>query len=192
MRRLSLICILTSALGLVAAAAFAQGATPGATATPAVTAAPPAAPPSPSARPHGIRPAPSILPTLRLIDSGMLPTLGFLLTLTEEQKTKAQDLLSKSDEEMKPMIAAQVKAASEYIALLGQTKSNQADLAAAARRVLAADADLMDVRIKSFVAFRGLLTAEQNTRLAQELQQTASRWLPQAPSSPPPAPPVAK
>jgi Spy/CpxP family protein refolding chaperone len=141
-----------------------------------------------------MRPVPSILPTLRLIDSGMLPTLGYLLNLTDDQKTKAQDLLSKTDEELKPKIAAQVKAASDYVALLGNPNSSQADLIAAAQKVLTADSDLMAGRIKAFVAFKALLTPEQNKLLAQELQTTASRWLPQAqtPAGPAAAPAASK
>lgn len=120
----------------------------------------------------------------------MLPTLGFLLNLTDDQKTKAQDLLSKSDEELKPSIAAQVKATSDYVALLGKQDASQADLTAAAQKVLAADSGLMAGRIKAFVAFKALLTPEQNKLLAQELQQTSSKWLPQTnvPAGPAPTP----
>lgn len=180
-----LLCLLVVIVVLCAAcgvATAAQSAAASATAAPAVT-APPMPGPLGSTR-SAVRPVPSILPTLRLIDSGMLPTLGFLLNLTDDQKKKAQDLLAKSDEELKPKIAAQIRAATAYVALLGKPASPQADLVAAAQKVLAADGEVMASRIKAFVAFRGILTPEQNTRLAQELQTTASRWLPQ----PAPAP----
>lgn len=190
MQKLLFVLIVASCLIITAAAgAFAQTVAPNAAATPVVvTAAPLPASPA-SARPHVARPVPSILPTLRLIDSGMLPTLSFLLNLTDDQKTKAEDLLSKADEDRKPKVAAQVKAASEYIALLGKTSSSQADLTAAAQKVLAADNDLMAARIKALVAFRTVLTPEQNARLAKELQETASRWLPQDNAAGPPLAP---
>jgi Spy/CpxP family protein refolding chaperone len=189
---------LASVMVLVVVAAtgvFAQGAATSAAATPPTAEAQPStsAPPS-VARPRTPRPVPSILPTLRLIHSEMLPTLGFLLTLTDDQKTKALDLLNKSDEESKPKVTAQTKAAADYIALLGKENSTLADLTAAAQKVLAADNDLMADRIKAFVAFKGLLTPEQNKRLAQELEQTARRWLPQvaAPAGPTPTPATGK
>lgn len=180
MRAIVIALVMIILLTATGTAVFAQGAAPSAppaapvVATPPTTGIPPA-----MLRPPTMRPVPSILPTLRLIDSGMLPTLSFLLTLTDDQKSKAQDLLAKSDSEMKPKIAAQVKAAADYIALLGKEVSSEAELTAAAQKVLAADNDLMVGRIKAFVAFKALLTPEQNKRLAQELQQTASRWLPQ-------------
>lgn len=177
------ILLLAVTVVLIVAGATCVSAEAGAataTAAPAVT-APPLTGPA-ILRAQVVRPAPSILPTLRLIDSEMLPTLGFLLTLTDDQKSKAQDLLGKSDDELKPKIAAQVKAASDYITLLGKPSASQADLTTAAQKVLAADSDLIAARIKAFVAFKAILTAEQNTRLAQELQQTASKWLPQPPA----------
>lgn len=193
MRGLILTIMAVSLLSVAGGAVFAQTAAPAAPA-PTVSTPPPPAGTSPANRPHGMRPVPSILPTLRLIDSGMLPTLGYLLNLTDDQKTKAQDLLSRTDEELKPKIAAQVKAASDYVALLGNPNSSQADLIAAAQKVLAADSDLMAGRIKAFVAFKALLTPEQNKLLAQELQTTASRWLPQAqaPAGPAAAPAASK
>lgn len=170
---------------------FAQAAAPGAAGTPAIAAVPPA--PPIGTRAQTIRPVPSILPTLRLIDAGMLPTLSFLLTLTEDQKAKALDLLTKVDEERKPKVAVQTKAAADYIALLGKDNSSQADLTAAAQKVLSADNDLMGDRIKAYIAFRALLTPDQSKLLAHELEQTAQRWLPQsAPTGPPPPPATGK
>lgn len=193
MRRLVVMVILIAVLAMIIGSGlFAQASAPAASAAPAAVAAPPASSSVPPAgtKPVGVRPAPSILPTLRLINSEMLPTLGFLLNLTDDQKTKAQDLLSKSDEELKPSIAAQVKATSDYVALLGKQDASQADLTAAAQKVLAADSGLMAGRIKAFVAFKALLTPEQNKLLAQELQQTSSKWLPQTnvPAGPAPTP----
>ncbi len=191
MKTLGFLLMLVVVLTVISGAAFGQGSATSAPTAPAVTAPPPPGPTS-TPRRHTVRPVPSILPTLRLIDAGMLPTLGFLLNLTDEQKAKAQELLARSDEEMKPKIAAQVKAATEYIALLGKPDSSQADLIAAAQKVLAADAEVMAGRIRAFVAFRGILTAEQNARLAQELQTTASRWLPQPQAEAASAPSAAK
>lgn len=184
MKRHAIILILAISLVLGASAvAFAQGSAPSATAVPTVT-APANSAPRPSVRTQGVRPVPSILPTLRLIDAGMLPTLGFLLNMTDDQKAKALDLLNKAEEERKPKVAAQIKAAEEYIALLGRTGSSAGELTAAAQKVMAADNDLMAGRIRTFVAFRALLTPEQNKRLAEELEQSARRWLPQTQAAP--------
>jgi|GEM_PF-1363533 len=196
MRRSLFVFILAVLLVMaVGGGVFAQAAAPDAPATPPDAAAQPSASPPPGvARSRTPRPVPSILPTLRLIDPGMLPTLGFLLTLTDDQKTKALDLLTKADVERKPKVAAQTKAAADYIALLGKENSSLADLTAAAQKVLAVDNELMAARIKAYIGFRGLLTPEQRKRLAQELEKTARRWLPQvaAPVGPTPTPATGK
>lgn len=182
-------------VAMVGTGGVAQAAAPGAPATPPDAAAQPyTATPPDVARSRTPRPVPSILPTLRLIDPGMLPTLGFLLTLTDDQKTKALDLLTKADVERKPKVAAQTKAAADYIALLGKENSSLADLTAAAQKVLAVDNELMAARIKAYIGFRELLTPEQRKRLAQELEKTARRWLPQvaAPVGPTPTPATGK
>jgi Spy/CpxP family protein refolding chaperone len=134
---------------------------------------------------------PSILPTLRLIDAQMAPTLGFVLNLTDDQKTKVLDLLTKSDNDQKPKIEAQAKAAQDYIALLGKSDATQTDLLAAADKVLKAESEIMAVRIGALVALRAILTPEQNKKLSDAVAQPAHRWLPQpgAPPAPPLTPP---
>lgn len=159
----------------------------------------PAAPPSeplsaPSIFPRHeniLRPVPSILPTLRSIDSEMLPLLVFKLNLTDDQKAKAQGLLAKSDDEQKPKIEAQNKAAQEYIALLGKPDAKQADLLAAAQNVFKAEGEIMAVRIGALIALRAMLTPEQNKKLSDALEQPSRRWLrqPDAPPVTPPTPP---
>lgn len=179
------IIIATIALVGAVAASGAVGQASAPPAPPAPAAAQPATPAgtgeAPSLFPRAekvLRPIPSILPTLRLIDSQMVSTLGFVLNLTAEQKGKVQDLLIKSDSEQKPKIEAQVAASEAYVGLLAKPDATAADLTAAADKVLKLDADIMAVRISALAGLKAILTPEQNKKLAESLYVAASRWLP--------------
>lgn len=130
------------------------------------------------------------MPTLRLMDAENVQTLGFVLNLTDDQKTKIQDLLTKSSEEQKPKIEAQIKAMEDYVGLLGKNDAAQADLAAASEKVLKAEGDIMASRIAALIGLRAILNPEQNKKLSDALSESAARWLPPkaAPAETPAAP----
>ena len=182
---LTMIAVLTALVG----AALAQG-------TPAPKpAGPPApAPPgpptdvTPGPRSESPRPAPCILPTLRLINPQMMPTLAAKLNLTDDQKTKVLDLLTKTDKDLKPKIENQIKLAHDYVAVLVNVSATQAELIAAGEKAMKAETDVLTAKIQALFALKGLLTPDQNKLLAGYLDQFAVPWRERPALPAPPAP----
>lgn len=161
--------LVTIALVTVACAAIAQGA-----------AAPPA-PPAGGAPPTGprgemLRPVPCIVPTLRLINPQALAMLSARLNLTEDQKTRIGDMLTKADADIKPKLEAQGKSASEYATLLGDPGVAQAKLTAAAEKTMKAESDVLLARVQTLFALKALLTPEQNKQFSEFLSQSTMPW----------------
>ncbi len=183
MRRPTIALILIAVLIAIAGAALAQAATP-------------ASPEKEPARVERVRPAPCILPTLKIISAQMMPMLGARLNMTEDEKTKVLDLLTKLDNDIKPKIENQIKAARDYIAVLTNPNATQAELAAGGDKAMKAESEVLQARISGLFALKALLTPDQNKLLAELLQQSTRPWQEQAtppgPPPPPPPPPKAK
>jgi len=173
MRKVLLTLALCVALAALVGAAFAQAAPAPTTAAPAV--ASPVTPP-PHFRMEILRPAPCILPTLRLINPQMVQIMSVSLSLTDDQKTKLTALLDSSDKVLKPKIEAQVKAGQDYVAQLTKIGATQAELAAAADKAMKAETDVMMAKIETLFAVRGLLTPDQNEQLSKRLAQYMRPW----------------
>jgi Spy/CpxP family protein refolding chaperone len=177
MTRTAIALILIAVLTALAGAALAQ-------------AAPPDSPEKTTARTDYVRPVPCILPTLKSISLQMMPMLAARLKLTEDEKTKALDLLTKLDNDIKPKIENQNKSARDYTTVLVNPNTTQAELTAAADKVMKAEADVLTARIGGLFALKALLTADQNKQLAEFLDQTTRPWREQSAPPAPPAPPT--
>lgn len=175
MRRLTIAFVLIAVLTAFAAAVLAQTA-------------PSPAPEKGPARPEMVRPVPCILPTLKIISAQMMPLLSARLNLTEDQKGKVLELLTKLDSDLKPKIENQNKAARDYIALLTNPNAAQAELAAAGDKVLKAESEVLKTRIGGLFALRALLTADQNKLLTDYLDNSTKPWRDQSSPPGPPAP----
>lgn len=171
MKKTLLVLALSFALVALAGVVFAQGAPAPAAAAPAAVTQ--ASPPPPTMQPRSDipRPVPCILPTLRLINP-----LSSRLSLTDDQKTKVTDLLSKADADLKSKIESQAKIANDYITVLINTSATQADLTAAAEKAMKAETDVLMQRIQTLFALRALLTPEQNKQLSDYLAQATIPW----------------
>ena len=169
MKKILLVIALSFALVALAGALFAQGAATSAAATVAPP-APPAPPQLPS-RIETLRPVPCILPTLRLISP-----LSGRLNLTEDQRTKVTELLTKADADLKPKIENQIKVAADYVKVLVNTDATQAELVAAANNSMKAETDVLMARIQTLFAMRALLTPDQNKQLSEYLAQATIPW----------------
>lgn len=178
MRRTLVLLVLSVALLAMACAAFAQNAPAPApnSAPPAI--APPLGPgtPPPGQRPGVARTAPCIVPTLRMISPQMMPMLSTRLSLTEDQKTKVLDLLTKLDNDTKPKIEAHTKLAREYAELLIKTDATQADVLAAADKTMKAEGEILSAKIQALFAIKALLTADQSKLLADYMDQYTRPW----------------
>jgi len=180
MRKSLLIVAVLSVLSSLTVAALAQTAPP----------APPSGPVG--VRADYVRPVPCILPTLKIISAQMVPMLAARLSLSEADKAKVLDLLTKSDNDIKPKIENQVKAAQDYTTLLANPKASQAELVAAADKAMKAESEVLMVRIQALFTLKALLNEEQNKQLAEYLDQFAKPWR-ERPGSiplPPVAPPA--
>jgi len=192
MRRTLIVLIVIAVLTALAGAAPAQSAPP---AKPAGVDPPPGPPDeTPGPRVEILRPAPCILPTLKLVNLQTVQTLSARLSLTEDQKTKITDLLTKADKDLKPKIENQIKLSRDYIAVLTNAGATQSELTAAAEKVMKAESEVLMARIGALFGLKGLLTADQNKQLAEylELSTRAYRETTRVPAPPEPASAPAK
>jgi len=177
MKRTTIALILIAVLTAFAGATLAQ--------------APPAPPEKMAgARTEMVRPVACILPTLKIVSAQMMPMLAARLNLTEDEKAKVLDVLTKFDKDIKPKIENQIKLARDFTAVLVNPNATQAELAAAADKVMKAESEVLTARIQGLFALKALLTAEQNKQLAEFLDQFAKPWREQSTPPPPPAPPA--
>jgi len=177
-----ILCVLAVAL---AGTVFAQGA-------------PPPGPPPGAVPPPTVRPAPCIVPTLRLLNPGMTGMLNARLSLTDAQKTKIADLLAQSDKDYAAKVDMQVKATNDYAQTLIKDGVTEAELTAAAEKAMKAELALVTSRIQLLTELRALLTPDQNKTLTEIIAMYTNPWRPQPkgalapvpPLNPPPAPPA--
>jgi len=165
---------------LVASATLAQGTTEG-----SVTSSPPTITPTPGTEPlaapptqRAVQPTSCVLGLLRLIRPTMAQTLVSALNLTDEQKAKVVNLLTKAEEDAVPKVEAQRKAAQEFAIAVGKESTTQAEMMAAAEKAMKAEAELLNDKIRTLYALKAMLTDEQNTKLAAKLMSLSVPWLP--------------
>lgn len=164
---------------------------------------PPAAPMVPAPRMNaGQRqsyPAPCILGAVRVVGLQSLPFLIDRLKLTSDQQTKVTDILTKADNEAKPLIEAQRKAAESFATAVSKPNAAQSEVTTAGQNAMKAESSLLDQKIKSLFALESVLTDEQKKAFTEVLTQKTSFWQQkpammapqqpgQAPMAPPPAP----
>lgn len=175
MRGTPIVLIIIGALMLLAATALAQSESAANTQKSPV-------------RAETVRPAPCILPTLKIVSAQMMPLLAARLDMNEDQKGKVLELLTKLDSDIKPKIEYQNKAAREYIAMLTNSAASQAELAAAGDKVLRAESEVLRARIGGLFALRALLNPDQNKLLTEYLENSTKPWRDQSGPPGPPAP----
>lgn len=154
--------------------------------------APPPAPvvPRPAVSPaSGMSyPAPCILTAMRLVHPGWIATLNDRLKLTTEQMAKVNSLLSKAEEDSKPLVQAQRAAAEEFVVVLAKPNATEAEITAAAKKTMDAETALISAKAKTLVEIRSLLTEEQKKVFTEMLEQYTSNWRPRPAARPAGAP----
>ncbi len=129
---------------------------------------PPPPPPAPAATTASSRspfPAPCLMSSLHIICKTGIDMLSSKLKLTDDQKTKVDDLMSKADTAIKPKIDHQKKAIEAYSELLAKSDTSDAVLLAAADEVMKAEAAIVAEKIKTLQALRALLDDQQKNEL---------------------------
>ena len=106
--------------------------------------------------------------------------LGERLKLTDGDKTKVSDILTKSEEAMKPLIQAQRKAAEECVTALTKPGLQEIEVQTAADLAMKAEAAILTEKIKTLFALRAALSPEQVTELNSMIDQATSIWRPGA------------
>ena len=134
------------------------------------------------------QPAPCITSAMRTLQPRMAEMLAIRLKMTNEQKQKLVDLLVNADKELAPKIEAQRAAAQSFVTALANKASTEADLTAAAEKAMKAETELVDARVKTFVALRAQLTAEQNEAFSQIMAQYTMLWQQTSPAATPATP----
>lgn len=135
---------------------------------------PPAAPPMQgpsSSKPASVMPLPCPVSSLHIISGRAIRLLTARLDLTDDQKTKVENLLTKADDELKPVIEEQKKANERYTKLLLSNDTSESDLNAAAMEAMKVEPKIMAQKIKTLVALRALLNDDQKTKLNTILGQ---------------------
>ena len=186
MRKLTVLLVLSGLLVAWGAAVLAQGPA----AAPATTPAAPAMAPAMLA--PMLSPTPCILQALRLLHPQLMPFLAKRLNLTDAQKTQIADLLTKSEDAIKPKIEEQRKAAADFAIAMAKSDTTEAALLAAAEKAQKAEMAIIADRIKTLVAVRAAFTDQQKTDFTQFVEQRTMIWRGEAfpPRPMPPAKPV--
>lgn len=139
-------------------------------------------------------PAPSVLTALRMISIQSYPVLESQLKLTDAQKPRVRDLLTKAEEKFKTLIEAQRKAGRAFVEAL-TAKTDETMLISLGQAAAKADADLIAEKVKTLDALRALLTDQQNMDLNKALDRIGIMWKirsvpPSRPASPAPTVPT--
>ena len=116
---------------------------------------PPAAPTPAAAAPAPLNPATCVLVALRMLQPRTVPSLAAVINLTDNQKNKVTDLLTKAEKDSEPAVMAQRQAAQDFVALLTNKGASESDLRAAAIRAESAEQVLIIDKIKTLTALRG-------------------------------------
>ena len=127
------------------------------------------------------RPTPTvtcIVQSLRQIRASQIQTLALRLGLSEEDKAKVLNLLTKTEEDSTPLYEAQRMTAEAYAIALTKETTTQAELLAAAAKAMKAESDVLDSKIKTLYALKAMLKPEQNAALNTLLKQYSMQWLP--------------
>jgi Spy/CpxP family protein refolding chaperone len=139
---------------------------------------PPPPPPAPSQEHSAVLtnvfPAPSPLSTLHIISRSGISMLSSRLKLTDEQKSKINDLMSKADAAVKPKIESQKKAVDKYMQLLQKNDVTETELIAAADEAIKAESVIVTEKLKTLQALRALLNDDQKTELNSMLTRIVS------------------
>lgn len=136
-------------------------------------------------------PVPCVLSALRVLHPRMTPMLAARLSLSDEEKAKVLDLLTKADEALKPKIEAQKKAAEEFVNSLTKDGLDQAALIAAGENAMKAESAILAEKIKTLADLRAILTSRQKIELNKMLEQFSSPWKPRPPAEAQPVMPPA-
>lgn len=172
MKNILFVLALSVILVVVVTAAFAEDSSAPVGPVNSVTQQKPIMPPA-SKTPY---PAPCIAPTLRVLQSSMLPMLTTRLNLTADQQTKIKDLVTQCEQACLPKIEAQIQATQNYITLLTKDGVTEAELTAAVNTTMKAEGDILIEKVKTLTAIRALLTPDQNKTLTEMLTQWTSPW----------------
>lgn len=100
--------------------------------------------------------------------------LSSRLKLTDEQKSKINDLMSKADAAVKPKIESQKKAVDKYMQLLQKNDVTETELIAAADEAIKAESVIVTEKLKTLQALRALLNDDQKTELNSMLTRIVS------------------
>lgn len=131
---------------------------------------------APEPRPIPVLPRLCLLQSMRFLSPVTLPSLGARLSLTDEQKTKINDLLAKADETLKPLVETQRQAAENFAVAMAKPETDQAALLAAADKAMKAEAAIMNERVKTFGELKALLDDKQKAELSKYLEHTRTWW----------------
>lgn len=125
---------------------------------------------------------------------GEVEKLAVTIGLTAEQKQKILELCKQFMEKVRPLLEQKAAGTKEVLDILQSPSPNKGALNAAANKVSQAESAILDAEFDFWLAFRGILNAQQQQGFAQYLQQKVQREIggprPPAPGAPqPPAKP---
>jgi len=165
MRKTLMTSFAVAALALTGVASFAEDA--------AAPSAPPP-PPAPSIRAGSMRSmmGPCIAMALRVIGQGGINRIAVRLKLSEAERAKVTDLITKAEETGKPLIDAQRKAAEEFANAMVKEETTEASLTALAEAAMKAETAAVNYKIKVLFALEAILTPQQKTDLLKMLELT--------------------
>lgn len=142
----------------------------------AAPAAAPSGAPAQPPRPVVAPPTMCIVPAMRLVNARMVDTMTDRLQLSEDQQKKITELLTKAERDLTPKVEAQRKAGEEFVTLLARENAGADELAAAAEKASKAETAVVVDKVKTLLALRAMLTAEQNKTLSEMIEQYTMMW----------------
>lgn len=146
--------------------------------------------PKPEVRP--VTPKPCVMQSLYMLQTEGMKFQAERLKLTEDQKTKLDEVTGKSDDALKPLIEAQRKASQDYAALLIKPDARVAEVKTAAEAAVKAEGAILAERVNRLFAIRALLTPEQLAEFNSNLEMQTRIWRMDNPGVPQPRPAAPK
>lgn len=115
--------------------------------------------------------APPIAPALRILDSSTIDLLAKRLELSDDQKIQVQNILKQAEQDIRPLADANWQATQQFVNLLKQKEPDMKALEGASKKIAETDQAILMRKVQSLVSIRTVLTPEQDTILAEIIEQ---------------------
>jgi Spy/CpxP family protein refolding chaperone len=165
----------------LAAPSSAEDAKPAAPTAPAAaeSGGPPSGPgPTVIPAPTIVNPGACVISALRIINPLRMPMFNERLRLTDDQSKKIEEIIKKSEDDLRPLILTQKRVAEDFAISLTRTGLQEIEVQTAGEMAMKAEAAILARKIKTLFDIRAVLQPEQIVEFNSLLDQTTTLWRP--------------